>query len=167
MATNRNYDVLVAELPRLRKFTRFLTGSVEGGDDLFQDSVERAVRSIEQLHGANSPRAWLFAIARNRFIDTYRRKTRQPDNVPLNEDIHAHRVTAGSTESDFVQDLSRAFANIPADLRDVMWLVAVEGFTYSEAADILDVPIGTIRSRVFRAREQLRDEMSDYWSDEP
>lgn len=165
MAAKSTYDVLLAELPRLREFTRFLAGNVEAGEDLLQDSVERAVTSIDQLNRSTSPRAWLFTIARNRYIDLYRRKTRQLDDVPLDDALETGQGAGATFQNTFLQDLSLAFGRIPVDLREVAWLVGVEGFSYGEAAEVLAVPVGTIRSRMFRAREVLRDEMKDYWPD--
>lgn len=165
MVINRSYKVLISELPALRKFTRYLTGNTEKGEDLFQDTVERAVRSIEHLNLASSPRAWLFTIARNRYIDGQRRLVSQPDGLQLNDDNHQADSMAGPDNVPFLRDLSRAFSLMPRELRDVAWLVGVEGFKYAEAADVLDVPVGTIRSRMFRAREALRLEMVDYWSE--
>lgn len=166
MAAQETYDVLVAELPRLRQFSRFLAGSVDAGDDLFQDAVERAVSSIHQLNGATSPRAWLFTIARNRYIDLYRKTERQPDVVPIDEEVHRSASETGDFQETFLIDLGTAFERISPELREVTWLVSVQGFSYVEAAEVLKIPIGTVRSRMFRAREVMRSEMKDYWPDE-
>lgn len=166
MSDKRAYDVLVAELPRLREFTHFLTGNVQAAEELFQDSVERAIGSIDQLDRVMSARAWLFTIARNRHIDQVRRRSRKPDSVPLNDAVHSMPTICRPLENTFLLDLSRSFARISIELRETMWLVGVEGFSYAEAADVLNIPVGTIRSRMFRARDALRREMSDYWPGE-
>lgn len=164
MTADPIHDSLVEELPRLRKFAHFLAGNPQSGDDLFQDALERAIQSIDQARGGTSLRAWLFAIARNRHVDLVRRSQRRPDDVSL-EQSGSDVVPVSLRQTDgFLQDLDRAFSALNSELREVMWLVAVEGFTYDETASVTEVPVGTVRSRVFRARRALKDELGEYWS---
>lgn len=156
------YDAVLAELPRLGAFARFLTGDPVVAEDLVQDCVERALGSYRQRRPDTSLRAWLFTICRNRHIDLVRRRNRQPDCESI--DREACFTATEHTPGHFLHDLGRALRKLPAELQEVMWLVVVAGFTYQEAGRIVGVPTGTIRSRVFRARAMLKDELAEYWT---
>ena len=156
------YDAVLAELPRLSAFARFLTGDPVVAEDLVQDCVERALGSLRKRKPDTSLRAWLFTICRNRYIDLVRRHNRQPDCETL--DREAGFTASEPAPGHFLHDLRQALRKLPTELQEVMWLVAVEGFTYQEAGRIIGVPTGTIRSRVFRARATLKDELAEYWT---
>lgn len=157
------YSSFVAELPGLTKFARFLTGDAQMADDLVQDSLVRAMGAFDQKQADTSLRAWLFTILRNRHIDLRRRLKKQPDKGDLDDRSMAVAASDQVGSASFLYDLERAFARLPGELREVMWLVGVEGLSYAEAAEVTGVPTGTIRSRMFRAREALKEHMKDYW----
>ncbi len=163
MATAQ-YDSLLAELPSLTKFAYFLTGDPQIAEDLVQDSLVRAIASAHQKDDKTSLRAWLFAILRNRHIDLRRRQHKRPDAETLDGKEWALPAPDQHAASSFLHDLGRSFAKLPADLREIMWLVGVEGLSYDEAAEVIGIPTGTVRSRMFRARELLKTEMQDYWT---
>ncbi|MDG2523768.1 RNA polymerase sigma factor [Stenotrophomonas sp. HITSZ_GD] len=148
-------DRLRALLPRLWRFARSLAGDPAAADDLVQSALERALRGWDARRDDQALQAWLFSILYRRFIDEARRARRwqrllgllaasPPPLAPSPEQIHGERVLLGH------------FGELPAEHRAVLMLVAVEGFTYQQAADTLGIPIGTVMSRLSRARERLR-----------
>lgn len=144
---------LRALLPRLRRFARSLAG--EGADDIVQAALERALRRWDTRRDDDALQAWLFAIVYRQFVTEHRRARRwqrvlelfgaEPaEPAPSPERIHEGRATLA------------AFARLSPDQRALLLLVSVEGFSYREAADMLGLPIGTVMSRLSRARERLR-----------
>jgi len=151
-------DQMVQLLPRLRRFATGLTGSVTDGDDLVQDTVERALKNLHQWEPGTRLDNWMFRIAKNRFLDIRRSQKRSgvvameiPDDVPaVRSDgargAEAHLMLSGA---------ARALDGLPPEQREALLLVVVEGLSYRDAADILEIPIGTLTSRIARAREAL------------
>ena len=149
---------MVALLPRLRRFAAALTGSVADGDDLVQDTVERALRNLHQWEPGTRLDNWMFRIAKNRFIDTRRSHKRSgvvagvaPEDAP---DVAADGARAADARL-MLADVARALAALPDEQRQALLLVAVDGLSYRDAADILEIPIGTLTSRIARARDAL------------
>ena len=137
---------IAAMLPRLRRFARGLARSAEEADDLVQGACERALRSID---------SWMFRIAHNLWIDTLRKKHIDSDADLSNMDVpgeDGRRTIESRLEW---ADVRAAIARLPAEQRDVLVLVCIEDASYREAAAILEVPIGTITSRLARARQAL------------
>jgi RNA polymerase sigma factor (sigma-70 family) len=152
---------LVLLLPRLRRYAVALTGSVHDGDDLVQDTVERALKSLHQWQAGTSLSSWMFRIAKNRFIDT-RRAVRASPTVAMGEvpeeAVEAHSDGARTVEASLtLRDVVRALQSLPIEQRDAVALVLIDGASYREAADILGIPIGTLTSRIARARAALAD----------
>lgn len=151
---------LVALLPRLRRYAIALTGSMADGDDLTQDTVERALRNLHQWQPGTRMSSWIFRIAKNRFIDT-RRAASHSRTVALEtiEDSAAGQIDGarGVEASLALRDVTRALQALPFEQREAVALVLIDGASYREAAEILDIPIGTLTSRIARAREALAD----------
>jgi RNA polymerase sigma-70 factor (ECF subfamily) len=147
---------MVQLLPRLRRFAIALTGSAADGDDLVQDTLERALKNLHAWEPGTRLDSWMFRIAKNRFIDTRRslsrRKTEALDMV---EEIAATDGEQAMQSHLALQDTAKALRALPLDQRQAVALVLVDGLSYREAADILDIPIGTLTSRISRAREAL------------
>ncbi|NJO37085.1 MAG: sigma-70 family RNA polymerase sigma factor [Rhizobiales bacterium] len=143
-----------AEIPRLRRYARFLVGNADRADDLVQDCLTRAITKIDSWQPGTNMRAWLFVIMRNGYFNELRRKSRSP----IIEDSEAMpAVTPGNQEAHLaLQEVRRAFLQLSEEHREVLLLVAIEGLAYDEAAGIIGVPIGTVRSRASRARAALR-----------
>ncbi len=168
------YNEFLPELEALYNFAYHLTFNSDDAADLVQDTIERAIKSIDSYRRGTNAKAWLFKILRNHFINNYRKKMRQPVMVDY-QDV-----------SGFVPDKSKA--NYPADLnwddevleqmvgdemlaamsrlsdefREVVVLYDLQDFKYDEIAEILNIPIGTVRSRLFRARNVLAKNLKDY-----
>lgn len=152
--------MMVQLLPRLRRFAIALTGSRVDGDDLVQDTVERALRNLHHWEPGTRLDSWMFRIARNRFIDT-RRSAKHGARVVTHapdEAAEAHTDGVRAVESHLtLQDVARALQTLPQEQREALALVVIDGLSYREASDILEIPIGTLTSRLARAREALSD----------
>jgi RNA polymerase sigma-70 factor, ECF subfamily len=147
-----------AEIPYLRRYARALTGNPDAADDLVQDGLERAIARFDQFEPGTNLRAWLFTILHNMRCDQHRRVVRRPLELPI-EQTPQHACTR-ATQADALQlsDFRRAFGRLSEAHREVLALVGLEGLDYQQAARILGVEVGTVKSRVFRARESLRRE---------
>ena len=155
---------ITACLPSLRRYARGLARERERADDLVQDTLERAWAARSQRRG--EARAWLFGIMHNLFVDRLRREQRRPDFGGL-DDLPERAGPGAPTDRLELRDLDRALARLPAEQREVLLLVAVESLAYAEAAAVLGVPMGTVMSRLSRARERLRLELEGRRGDEP
>jgi RNA polymerase sigma-70 factor (ECF subfamily) len=148
---------LVALLPRLRRFAHALSRNPSDADDLTQATIERALRSRDQWQAGTRLDSWSYRIMRNLWIDTARaRSRRERVEAPEEEaDLHGIPTTNGM---DAAVDLSRMMAameRLPDEQREVVALILIEGFGYREAAELLDLPIGTVSSRLVRGRTAL------------
>jgi RNA polymerase sigma-70 factor (ECF subfamily) len=152
-------EALLAALPRLRRFARSLTGNRQDGDDLMQNTVERALQ--RGWPNGVEPLAWLFKVCKNLWIDELRSRavrvkaaqTRELDEEPTvsGEDVVHAELGLRAVE--------RALEALAPEQRAVLTLVAVEGLSYREAAEVLDTPIGTVMSRLARARAALAERL--------
>ena len=153
-------DEIAKLLPRLRRFARTVTHHREDADDLVQIAVERALRHLDQWQPGTRLDSWLYRIMKNAWIDEVRARSRR-DEVPVDE---AFAETVGVSESG--RQIARlsvqaAMARLPEDQRIAVGLVLVEGLPYKEAAQVLDIPIGTLTSRLARGREALQQTLVD------
>ncbi|MBI3523677.1 MAG: sigma-70 family RNA polymerase sigma factor [Betaproteobacteria bacterium] len=147
---------IVACIPNLRRYARGLTRNREAADDLVQDTLERAWRRIALWQRRGDLRAWLFSILHNLFIDEVRSQRASPEEAMPREE---HSIPARASQTDMleVRDLDRALLQLPPDQRAVLLLVAVEQMTYEQVGAALGVPLGTVMSRLSRARARLRE----------
>ena len=152
---NQSLDDLVAEIAPLRRYGRSLAGSRAAADDLVQDTLERAIQKFHLFEPRTKLRLWLFTIMRNIFLDHYR-KARKLGTVPLDAaDFQAVPRPADQLDKLVHRDLVSAMARLRPEYRELLVLVGVEGLSYQQAAAITGVPLGTVRSRLFRARTRL------------
>lgn len=157
----------------LYNFAFHLTYDEDDANDLVQDTFLKAFRFIDSYERGTNGKAWLFKILKNGFINEYRRKSRQPNEVDF-EDFVAYQesdIAAGVGNMDLREDVFRgligdevtkAVNGLPVDFRTVILLSDVEGFTYEEIAKIIDIPIGTVRSRLHRARNLMKEKLREY-----
>ena len=152
---------LVAQIPRLRRYARALTRDVAAADDLVQDCLMRAVSKSHLWQEGTDLRAWLFTILHNQYVNQVRRAVREGMAVALSDTEAKQALTIAPNQDKRLElrDLERALAELPEDQRATVLLVGMEGLNYEEAAAVFDVPIGTIRSRLSRGRETLRQLM--------
>jgi RNA polymerase sigma-70 factor (ECF subfamily) len=148
--------LLEKEIPRLRRYARALTRDGIRADDLVQSCLVRALAKSHLWQPGTDLRAWLFTILHNQHVNDVRRSVREGINIPV-EDV-APLLTVQSTQGASLQlrDLDRALERLPEEQRQVLLLVGLEGMRYEEVAMVLDVPVGTVRSRLSRGRDMLR-----------
>ncbi len=144
------------EIPRLRRYARYLARDVDQADDLVQDCLTRAIAKIDTWQPGTNLRAWLFVILRNAYISEVRRCIRMPFGTNSAEDDLRLVVSGGQEASVELIEVRVALDALSIEHREVLHLVAVEGLKYEEAAEVLEVPVGTVRSRLSRARSALR-----------
>lgn len=150
---------LIELIPWLRRFARVLTGNMSDADDVVQASLEKAMRSADQWQNGTRLDSWVFAIARNAWIDD-RRLTR---NRTRHDDISEMLNLAGDDGEAEVERRStqravrEAVNQLPEDQRLLVGIVILEGYSYREASDMLDIPMGTVMSRISRAKAALAD----------
>ncbi|MDR3475723.1 MAG: sigma-70 family RNA polymerase sigma factor [Devosia sp.] len=149
-------------IPALRRYARALLRDRSAADDLVQDCLERAVGRWHQRRADGDPRAWIFTILHNLATSHHRRLSVRPAHETLEAtDESAFALAPAQEQAMQYRELLAAVARLPEDQRSVLLLVSVEQLSYSEAANVLDVPIGTVMSRLSRARERLARELSD------
>jgi RNA polymerase sigma-70 factor, ECF subfamily len=150
------HQAIEAEIPRLRRYARALTRDVILADDLVQDCLTRALAKLHLWQGGTDLHAWLFTILHNQYVNHVRRSVREGAGVRLsdNEPLLARAPQQGQGLE--LRDLGRAIAKLPEEQRSTLLLIGLEGMRYDEVAAVLDVPVGTIRSRLSRGREALR-----------
>lgn len=161
----------------LYNFAFRLTLDEDDANDLVQETYLKAYRFFEYFEQGTNAKAWLFRILKNSFINDFRKKSKQPAKVDYSEvesyyntegnDGDAEIATTSDMRSQSVQELigdevASALNSLPVDFRTVIILCDLEGFTYEEMAKILDIPIGTVRSRLHRARNFLKEKLEGY-----
>ena len=146
---------VIEHLPRLRRYATALTRDTERAEDLLQDTVERAYRKWHLWQPNSNLRAWLFSIMHNVYMNQVAREAKRPTLVPLDEMLEVS--SAANNEAQMAtRDLLAALAQLSPEQREVVLLVCLEDMKYEEVAYVLRIPIGTVRSRLARGREQLR-----------
>src|SRR5437764_1011370 len=151
--------LLETEIPRLRRYARALTRDVTRADDLVQSCLTRAVAKQHLWQPGTDLRAWLFTILHNQHVNDVRRSVREGVSVAVEEMAPVLTVHPSAMAALQLRDLEAAIAKLPQEQRQVILLVGLEGMRYEEVAVVLGVPIGTVRSRLSRGRDQLRNLM--------
>jgi RNA polymerase sigma-70 factor (ECF subfamily) len=150
-------EQIVAVIPRLERYARVLTRDVTAADDLVQDCLARALEKIHMWQPGTDLRAWLFTILYRQYISHARRDARRREGGELPESHRSLALSANQTARLELRDLESALAKLPEEQRTVILLVGLEGMAYDEAASVVKIPVGTVRSRVARGRESLRE----------
>jgi RNA polymerase sigma-70 factor (ECF subfamily) len=146
-------------IPALRRYARALLRDRASADDLVQDCLERAIGRWSQRRDGEV-RSWLFAILHNLAVDRFRQKATRGIHVPIDATNENEFGQAAAQDSKLMyQDVLNKLATLPDDQRAVLLLVAVEDLSYAEAAKVLGIPVGTVMSRLSRARERLQREI--------
>ncbi len=155
----RDRAALIAEIPHLRRFARSLARDPDAADDLVQSCLERALSRFHLWRPERRLRPWLFTMLRNLHVDTVRhrsavqaREQRSAEVVPLTQ-------RAGQEDSVTARRVLDAIDRLPAEQRDAVLMVCVNDLTYGEAAQVLDIPQGTLMSRLHRGRARLRESL--------
>ena len=161
----------------LYNFAFHLTYNEDDANDLVQETFLKAYRFIDSYQEGTNAKAWLFKILKNAFSNDYRKKTRQPTRVDY-EDFSGYNDADEDSTTTYVDlrqemfsgligdEVTRALNELPVDFRTVILLCDVEDFSYEEIASIINIPIGTVRSRLHRARNILKEKLRKYAADE-
>lgn len=164
---------LLPHIDALKTFAFHLTYDDDDANDLVQETYMKAFRFIDKYIQGTNAKAWLFKICKNAYINHYRKRSKQPTRVDF-EDIVSYHDSDDSKipgyldlreeifDSMMGDEVTMAINSLPIDFRTVVLLCDVESFTYEEIAKIIDVPIGTVRSRLFRARNMLKEKLKFY-----
>lgn len=167
-------EELLPQIDALYTFAYHLVYNEDDANDLVQEAYMKAYRFIHKYEPGTNAKAWLFRILKNAFINEYRKKVRQPNKVDLEDFITYHDSEEGSAYngySDLRQEMfdsmmgdevTLAINKLPADFKIVILLCDIEGFTYEEISKIVNIPIGTVRSRLHRARNMLKEQLREY-----
>jgi RNA polymerase sigma-70 factor (ECF subfamily) len=149
-------ELLVEQIPSLRRYARSLTGDKVSADDLVQDCMNRAWSRKGQWRPDSDLRAWLFTIMHSLYVNQLRRGRFQEGWEDLDIREHRNPSLEGQERAMVLRDLESGLNRLPPDQRELLMLVAIEEMSYQQVAGILDLPIGTVMSRLHRARESLR-----------
>ena len=168
-------EELFPHMNALYNFAYHHVGNEEDAHDLVQETFLKAYRFINSYEQGTNAKAWLFKILKNAFINDYRKKSKRPNQVDYEDVVSYHE--ADDTNFNFVgsldlrqeifqgmmgDEVTMALNTLPVDFKTVILLCDIEGFTYEEIAKIIDIPIGTVRSRLFRARNMLKEKLREY-----
>jgi RNA polymerase sigma factor (sigma-70 family) len=145
---------LLAQLPGLRRYAAALAGNAADADDLVQDCIERALARQDTLREPESLGRWLKVILHNLYFTALRR--RGAPSVPIEDFAEDLALSVPPVDRDRIRDLVRAMGGLSTEHRQVLLLISLEGMSYREIAETLDIPVGTVMSRLARARERLR-----------
>ncbi len=167
------HDEFMPHINSMYNFAYRLTFDEDDANDLVQDTYLKAFRFIHSFEKGTNAKAWLFRILKNSFINDYRKKSKEPAKVDYqdvetyyNSDDVDRQITPDlrveSLQDMIGDEISNALNSLDVDFRTVIILCDLEGFKYEEMAKILDIPIGTVRSRLHRARNLLKEKLSDY-----
>jgi RNA polymerase sigma-70 factor, ECF subfamily len=157
-------------LDALHNLAVYLTRNGSEAEDLVQETYVRAMRFSHRFQPGTHLRAWLFQILRNTFLTFYRLREREPalseDGVPAGGAPMFHDAPdQDGASTEVLTDLDRALSRLPEEFKTPLLLAEVEGLPLDEVARIMDCPVGTVKSRIFRAKERLRDYLKDYGED--
>jgi len=175
--TKKDYEIFDNEffphIDALKTFAYHLCYDEDDANDLVQETYLKAFRFVDKYDEGTNAKAWLFKILKNAYINEYRKKSKRPTKVDF-EDIVSYHDSEESVLPGYLDlreelfdkmmgdEITIAINALPLDFRTVLLLCDVEGFTYEEISKIIDVPIGTVRSRLFRARNMLKEKLKNY-----
>jgi RNA polymerase sigma-70 factor (ECF subfamily) len=149
-------QAILEQVPRLRRYARALTGDRHGADDLVQDTLERAMAKWRLFRPGSRLDAWLMTIMHNLYVSQVRQLAGRPEHVDLETLVVEPATPARQEDGLALRDLQSALAGLPLEQREVLLLVTLEELSYEAAARILEIPVGTVMSRLSRARDRMR-----------
>ena len=167
-------EEFLPQIDALFTFAYHLTYNEDDANDLVQETYLKAYRFIDKYIKGTNAKAWLFKILKNAFINQYRKKSKQPTKVDYEEIISYHDEENDTGYTSYMDlreemfqgmmgdEVTNAINALPVDFRVVILLCDIEGFTYEEISKIVDIPIGTVRSRLHRARNMLKEQLRNY-----
>jgi RNA polymerase sigma-70 factor (ECF subfamily) len=170
---NEFQNVVMPHKNDLYNYALAIARNSDDAQDLVQETYFKAYKNYHQFEGGTNSKAWMFMILKNTFINNYRKLKREPSKVDYDEieDIYENIKSEQSKDNNldldfysnlFDDDLSSALAKLPEKMKEAFLLSDLEGYSYEEISEIVDIPIGTVRSRLHRARKLLQDELFGY-----
>lgn len=164
---------MLPHMAALYNFALRMTGDPDDAKDLVQETYMKAYRFFDKYQRGTNAKAWLFRIMKNSYINRYRKESKEPDKIDYDDvkDFYASIKDAGVDTNDlqekifgnlFDDEVAKALQDLPEDFRTVVILRDIEGYTYEEIADFVEIPIGTVRSRLHRGRKMLQSMLRDY-----
>ena len=176
MSDKKDYifqNEFLPQVEALFNFALHLSGNESDANDLVQETFMNAYQSIDSYREGSNPKAWLFRILKNNFINEYRKRSRRPKSVDYTEEsmteeeLYTNHNSFLDMSQDMFKDMlgdevTNAVNSLPIDLKTVILLRDIEGFSYEEISKIIDVKIGTVRSRLHRGRNDLKKKLYDY-----
>ncbi|MGC8594587.1 MAG: sigma-70 family RNA polymerase sigma factor [Candidatus Kryptoniota bacterium] len=164
---------MLPHMGALYNFALRMTGDPDDAKDLVQETYMKAYRFFDKYSQGTNAKAWLFRIMKNSYINRYRRESKEPDKVDYDEIKDFYATVKGSVVDTndlqekifgnlFEDEVAKALQDLPEEFRTVVILCDIEGYTYEEIADFIEIPIGTVRSRLHRGRKMLRESLRHY-----
>jgi RNA polymerase sigma-70 factor, ECF subfamily len=174
--TDKEKEFLAEAVPHMNfiySFARHLTGNADDADDLVQDTYLKAYRFWEKYEKGTNIRAWLYRIMKNSYINRYRKEVKEPDLVDFDEiqEYYTRFKETSNDEQDLEKkifggilddDVAQALDSLPTDFKTIVILCDIEGLSYEEIAEFVDIPVGTVRSRLHRGRKILQTKLFNY-----
>lgn len=175
----RNEEFSKETLPHetaLYNYALKISGNTDDAHDLVQETYYKAYRHFDKFQSGTNSKAWMFMILKNSFINDYRKSKREPYKLDYEqiqnfyENVKSDRSQANNLDKEYYNnllddELTEAIDNLPTKMREVFLLCDLEGYSYEETAELVDCPIGTVRSRLHRARHMLQEKLFDYAKD--
>jgi len=171
---HKNFEKeMLPHMAALYNFALRMTGDPDDAKDLVQETFMKAYRFFDKYSQGTNAKAWLFRIMKNSYINRYRKESKEPDKIDYDniKDFYASVKDSAVDTNDlqekifgnlFEDEVAKALQELPEDFRTVVILCDIEGYTYEEIADFIEIPIGTVRSRLHRGRRMLRSMLRDY-----
>lgn len=154
-------EQIIQQIPKLRRYARGLTGHKDQADDLVQDCLARALAKISLWQQGSNLQGWLFTIMHNIFINDRQKQANNIHSIPFDEQVNLVAFGAEPEQAMHTDDMLKLLMKLTPAHREVLLLVSIEGQAYEEVASILNIPLGTVMSRLHRAREAMRKYMND------
>jgi RNA polymerase sigma-70 factor (ECF subfamily) len=164
---------MLPHMAALYNFALRMTGDPDDAKDLVQETYMKAYRFFDKYEQGTNAKAWLFRIMKNSYINRYRKESKEPDKIDY-DDVKEFYASVKDTAVDtndlqekifgnlFEDEVAKALQDLPEDFRTVVILCDIEGYTYEEIADFVEIPIGTVRSRLHRGRKMLQSMLRNY-----
>lgn len=153
-------EKVITQIPRLRRYARALVGDSRA-DDLVQDCLARALSKLGLWRAGSDMRAWLFTIMHNVYVNECRKQCNRPQPFSLHDVTEPPQIGAEPDQALRLADLETGLRELPTEQLEVVLMVSLEGLSYQQVSRVLDIPIGTVMSRLHRGRKQLRNWLTD------
>ncbi len=153
------HQELIQHLPRLKNFAYKLTSSKEQAEDLAHDTIVKAIDKKHLFQTGTNLYSWLAKIQYNLFVSKYRRKKKFESDCDIEDIMHLRSVEAKQETNIKMQEIDQIIKSLPEDFQEILLLVCIKDYSYENVAEMLNIPVGTVRSRLFRARKEMKERL--------